>query len=192
MQAILDRHAGQAAAPGGGGGSLRFETDFSSNETVYRSDLVITDWSTIAQEFSYATKRPSLFIDTPMKVMNPEYGRLACVPLDISLRGELGVSLDPADLGGLADAVAGLLAGRDAYRGRISAIVAKNIYDVGDGARGGGDYIIARAKELAYLRSRGLDPARCAPPSRLAAARAAREARRRPARRTPGGGGGPL
>ena len=41
------------------GDRLEIQTDFSSNKTVYTADLVITDWSSIAQEFSYATKKPS-------------------------------------------------------------------------------------------------------------------------------------
>lgn len=159
MQAIIDRYREACATPDELGGTLAIETDFSSNETVYRSDLVITDWSSIAQEFSYATKKPSLFINTPMKVMNPEYDRLPLVPLDISLRDELGVSVDVDKLDILADAVADLLSRSDEYRDHITAVLEHNIYDIGDAARGGGDYLIARVKEIEYLRSLGKDPA---------------------------------
>ena len=73
---------------------FELQTDFSSNETVYTADLVITDWSSIANEFSYATKKPSLFINTPMKIMNPEYTLIEAVPLEISLRDMIGKSVD--------------------------------------------------------------------------------------------------
>ncbi len=49
---------------------LIIETDFSSNVTIFTADLVITDWSGIAFEFSFSTLKPSLFINTPMKIMN--------------------------------------------------------------------------------------------------------------------------
>ena len=47
---------------------LYFEQDFSSSESIYDSDVLITDWSSIACEFSFATLKPSIFVDTPMKV----------------------------------------------------------------------------------------------------------------------------
>ena len=178
MQAILERYAKRCEQVDDRGGTLTFETDFSSNETVYRSDLVITDWSSIAQEFSYGTKKPSLFINTPMKVMNPEYDLLPLVPLDISLRDELGTSIDTDGLDGLADAVADLLARSGEYRGRIEEIVKRNIFDIGDAARGGGDYLIARMKEEEYLRAVGKDPARYARPALLEAATKSRERQR--------------
>ena len=165
IQAFLERYADLRTQVDDLGGSLVIETDFSSNETVYKSDLVITDWSSIAQEFSYATKKPSLFINTPMKIMNPEYDRLPLVPLDISLRDELGLSLDTDKLEGLADAVAGLIERSDEYRSHISAVLEQNIYDIGNAAQGGGDYLIARVKEMEYLRSIGKNPALYTKPS---------------------------
>lgn len=160
MDAFLARYRAACETPDELGGTLTIETDFSSNETVYRSDLVITDWSSIAQEFSYATKKPSLFINTPMKIMNPEYDLLPLVPLDISLRDELGVSVDVDKLSSLGEVVDELLAQSDSYRARITSILEQNIYDIGNAAQGGGDYLIARIKENEYLRSIGKDPAR--------------------------------
>ena len=170
MEALISRYANACLEPDIQGGILIFETDFSSNETVYRSDLVITDWSTIAQEFSYATKKPSLFINTPMKVMNPEYHLLPIVPLEISMRDEIGISVDPDKLDTLAETVADLLARSKEYQTRITEVLERNIFDIGDGARGAGDYLIAHVKEIEYLRSVGKDPAQHAQPALLEAA----------------------
>lgn len=166
IEAFLARHEEDCLTTDDLGGTLVIETDFSSNETVYRSDLVITDWSSIAQEFSYATKKPSLFINTPMKIMNPEYDQLPLIPLDISLRDELGVSVDVDKLDTLGEVVDSLFAQGDRYRTHITSVLEQNIYDIGDAARGGGDYLIARIKENEYLRSRGKDPARSFNPNR--------------------------
>jgi YidC/Oxa1 family membrane protein insertase len=137
------------------GGSVAFETGYISNKTIYQSDLVITDWSPIAQEFSYATKRPALFINTPMKAMNPEYALIPLAPLDISLRDEIGISLDIEHLGLLSDAVDHLIAHREEYREHIAAVMQSKLFDTGKGVHGGGDYLIARIKEIEYLRSFG-------------------------------------
>lgn len=159
IQAFLERNADRCATEDARGGTLTIETDFSSNETVYQSDLVITDWSSIAQEFSYATKKPSLFINTPMKIMNPEYDLLPLVPLDISLRDELGVSVDTDKLDTLGDVVDDLLAKSAEYHDHITAVLERNIYDIGNASQGGGAYLIARVKETRYLRAAGKDPA---------------------------------
>ncbi len=141
IKAIQDRYADQPAD------RLEIQTDFSSNETVYTADLVITDWSSIAQEFSYATKKPSLFINTPMKILNPEYDRIPLVPLDISLRDQIGISVDPGQLDRLPGLVETLFREKDRYGEQIRTVVSRNIFDVGDGARGGGDYIIQRLEK---------------------------------------------
>lgn len=154
MRRISERYADRV------GEDFRIETDFLSNASVYAADLVITDWSSIAQEFSYTTKKPCLFVNTPMKVINPAYERIPCVPLDISLRGELGVSVDPDALSRLPDAVADLLARSSEYRERIAQIVERNLFDVGRGGESGGEYIIARIREIEYLRRRAIEPTR--------------------------------
>ncbi len=136
MRAIEERYKDDV------GELFEFQTSFASSETVYSADLVITDWSSIANEFSYATKKPSLFINTPMKVVNPNYEKIPLVPLDISLRDDIGISVDVEDLDTLPDVVRLLLDKVDEYKEHITAVVRENIFDVGDGARGGGQYII--------------------------------------------------
>ncbi|NLB90620.1 MAG: membrane protein insertase YidC [Clostridiales bacterium] len=124
-----------------------FETDFSSNQTVFEADLVITDWSSIAQEFSYATKKPSLFINTPMKVMNPNYQAIPLVPLDISLREEIGFSIDPEDLGSIHEKVETLRLSADAYREKITSLVTDNIYHIGASAKAATAYLLSSLEE---------------------------------------------
>lgn len=136
------------------GGLFELQTDFSSNETVYTADLVITDWSSIANEFSYATKKPSLFINTPMKVMNPEYTLIEAVPLEISLRDMIGKSVDVDKLDTLPLVIEELFEKQAWYEQRIIKVLEEYIYDVGNGARGGGEYIISRLSELAAAKAK--------------------------------------
>ena len=127
---------------------VTIETDFSSNESVYLSDIIITDWSSVAQEFSYATKKPSIFINTPMKIMNPNYKRIPCVPLDISLRDEIGVSIDTDKIADtLATVVSDMIEHKSEYKERITEILNENIFDIGHSAVTGGNYIIDRIKD---------------------------------------------
>ena len=63
---------------------LHFEQDFSTSESIYDSNVLITDWSSIACEFSFATLKPSIFVDTPMKVWNPDRRELGIEPTNIT------------------------------------------------------------------------------------------------------------
>ena len=121
---------------------LMIETDFSSNATIYQSDILITDWSNIAFEYSYCTKKPTLFINTPMKIMNPEYELLDIVPLDITLRDEVGVSVDLSDITEVSDVVSEMLANPHVYADRISSVVEKYLYNIGTSGEAGGRYIV--------------------------------------------------
>lgn len=118
------------------------QTDFSSNETVFQSDLLITDWSTICYEFSFATKRPTLFVDTPMKVMNPEYQRLKTVPMDILIRNTIGRSIKPGNAHSVEITVSELLRDREQYREQICTVVQQSLYHPGKSGAVGGQYIL--------------------------------------------------
>lgn len=126
------------------GKDMTLETDFSSSESVYTADVIITDWSSVAQEYSYTTKKPSLFVNTPMKIVNPNYQNIKAVPLDIALRDEIGISIDPENLGSIGEICSELIAKKDEWKDRITKIVEHYIYNIGDGAKNGADYIIGR------------------------------------------------
>ena len=80
------------------GDDLEFELDFTSNTSIFDSDLVVTDWSGTAFEFSFVTGKPAVFINTPMKVNNPDYEKLGIEPQEIRLRDKVGISLDTEDI----------------------------------------------------------------------------------------------
>jgi YidC/Oxa1 family membrane protein insertase len=122
-------------------GAAELETDFSSNTTIYTADLVVTDWSSITLEFSYATKRPSIYVNTPMKVMNPHWQEIATPPLDITLRDQLGVSLDVAELERIAQVALDLRAAGADWRERIERALRETTYNLGSSERVIGAYL---------------------------------------------------
>lgn len=123
--------------------NVEIQTDFSSNATVFESDLLITDWSDIAWEFCYTTKKPVLFIDTPMKIMNPDWEKIAEPPMNIAARGEVGRVLGLDELDRAAEAAEALLADPARYREAISASLARHVYHPGHSAEFEGKYIIS-------------------------------------------------
>ena len=135
--AIMSRYASSADE------NLVFETDFSSNSTIYESDVLITDWSGIAYEFSFTTKKPTLFFNTPMKVINPNYARFG-VPTDISFRDKVGVSLEPSDAEKVYDVVSDMLVNGAAYSERIERLMKESLFNIGKTGEVGGKYIISQ------------------------------------------------
>jgi len=141
MKQIIDKYKHK------NGSDFEIQTDFSSNSVVYNSDLVITDWSTIAQEFSFTTKKPTLFINTPMKIMNPEYKRIGIEPMEIWIRNKIGVAIGTAELSRTKDVVEEILANGDMYKTAIEELLSEYMYNVGCSAEVGGEYIITELKK---------------------------------------------
>jgi YidC/Oxa1 family membrane protein insertase len=126
---------------------LEIQDDFSCNATVYESDVVITDWSSIAQEFSFTTKKPSLFINTPMKVMNPEWRKIGIEPMELWMRDMIGVSLDVDKLDQVPEVMDRLLGDREKYRQVVEDLFEQYLYNLGTSAQVGGDYLIEQIEK---------------------------------------------
>ena len=121
---------------------LYFERDFSSNATVFMSDVIITDWSSVAAEFSFSTLKPAVFVNTKMKVTNPDYEELGIVPTDISLRDEIGKSVDVAEVPSIGDVVARMLSNPGEWHDKIAAVRERSIFNIGHSAEVAGEYLL--------------------------------------------------
>lgn len=122
--------------------NVTIQTDFTSSNPILEADLLITDWSGISWEYAFTTLRPILFIDTPMKVMNPDYQKIDTVPLNILLRDKLGKSLKPDEMNRVAETVDYLMIHKEQYEEQINALAHKYIYNLGASAEVGADYMI--------------------------------------------------
>jgi len=117
------------------GDDLVFETDFSGNDTIYGSDIVITDWSGTAYEFSLVTLKPSIFINTPPKINNPDYDKLGIEPLEFSLRSRVGASVDMDRLDTLEGVIRDMLKNGRRYEEEILAIRSRYIANFGESGK---------------------------------------------------------
>lgn len=126
---------------------VEVQTDFSKNSTVFESDLLVTDWSAIAFEYTFTTKHPVLYIDTPMKVMNPDYDKIEEQPINITLRDVTGRRLKPEEVSArAAETVAEMLASKSFYEQQITEALNASVYNIGDSAKVGARYILTALK----------------------------------------------
>ena len=68
-----------------------FEEKISNMNSLYKSSLMISDWSGAAFEFAFGLEKPVIFIDVPKKVNNPDYTLYKNIPIEISIRNKIGL-----------------------------------------------------------------------------------------------------
>ena len=122
---------------------LYFERDFSSNTTIFTSDILITDWSSVFCEFSFSTLKPTVFVDTPIRIGNPEWEKIYPEATDITLRNRVGASFDPADAANIGQAVQDMLANQAEWADKIETVRNEMIFNLGHGGEAAGEYLLS-------------------------------------------------
>lgn len=97
LRCIMEKH----------GGNPRFtlEHDVAGQESLHSSDIMISDWSGAALDYSLGLEKPVVFIDVPRKVNNPDYEKLNIEPLEVSIREKIGVIVPPDRLSTLPETI---------------------------------------------------------------------------------------
>ena len=93
-----------------------------------------------------------LFVNTPMKVMNPDYTRIDTVPLNLALRGEIGTSIETNEIDRIPEVIDDLISKSSEYKEKITNIYKENVFNIGKSAEVGGKYIIDTIQE--HIRDR--------------------------------------
>ena len=127
--------------------NIEIQLDFSATDTVWKADALITDWSDISMEYAFCTHRPVLFINTPMKIMNPEYKNIDIVPINVEIRDILGCQISADELDKVPEMIDNLLGNLDKFEKQIIAYEEDQIYNIGSSAEVGGKYIVESLKE---------------------------------------------
>jgi YidC/Oxa1 family membrane protein insertase len=107
------------------------ETNIASTASLYESDVMISDWSGAALEYSFGLEKPVLFLDVPRKVNNPDYGDIGCDPLEVTIRAEIGSVVAPSSLSEIPAMIEEVCAHPSALRGRIDEARRHCVFSVG-------------------------------------------------------------
>lgn len=134
MQAIAEKYKNEL--------DVVVEMDFSQNTSIYDADILITDWSGIAYEYAFTTKRPVLFINTPMKVVNPEWERIGITPTNITFRDLAGVSVNTDELSRIPAVIEDVLSHPDTFREKIEKMLEEYFFNPGHAGEVAGKYIL--------------------------------------------------
>lgn len=125
------------------GTNIIIQTDFSNTSSVFEADVLIGDWSSIGFEYAFTTEKPVISIDTPMKIMNPEYQKVDVPPINIWGREEIGEVVKLKDVKRINEVVERMLRNPDKYKKKIQKLRKEYVYNPGKSAQVGAEYIIS-------------------------------------------------
>ena len=121
--------------------NFTLEESNSSHSSLLEADLLITDYSGIGLKYALGTERPVLFLDAPLKVRNPQWKELNLIPVELSLRSEIGILLPPNDMDTILQSVRLLLADKANYKSKLVEIRNKYIFNFGQASKIEAKYI---------------------------------------------------
>jgi hypothetical protein len=122
--------------------NFALEKSVRTLDSLLQADVLITDWSGISLEYAFGTERPVLFLDVPAKINNPRYTEIGIEPLEISIRSEIGVVINPDNLDLIPLKVRELLEKSSSYKKHLAELRNKHIYNFGKSSDIGAKYIM--------------------------------------------------
>lgn len=134
MQTIAEKYKNES--------DVVVEMDFSKNDSIYDADILITDWSGIAYEYAFTTKRPVIFINTPMKVVNPEWDKIGMTPTNITFRDLAGVSVDTDSLAAIPSIIDDIAKNPEKFEEKINAMLVEYFFNPGHSGEVAAKYIL--------------------------------------------------
>ena len=120
------------------GGNKYFKIDegLDNRESLYKSDLMISDWSGVVLEYAFGLKKPVLFIDVPRKINNPDHAKINIEPFEVWIREVVGYIISPQELNKLDDYI------KFSFSKKLSIKdYSKYVYNISNSASIGAKYI---------------------------------------------------
>ena len=115
-------------------------------ERLQSTDILITDRSGIAFEFAFGIQKPVLFINTNLKINNPDYQELEIEPIENSLRYEMGVSVSPDNLEQIKDKLTELQTMSVGFVQKMESLSSEIFYNSESTYQAGLGYIISKLR----------------------------------------------
>ena len=121
--------------------NFALETGIIKFDSLNNSLCMISDWSGISLEYAFTFERPIIFIDVPQKVLNPNWSDIALEPIETSIRDKIGHIISPNNLEEILVLIRDLDKNTQNIVEQIKEIREKTIYNIGESAKIGAEYI---------------------------------------------------
>jgi hypothetical protein len=125
--------------------AMRIDNEHDVIKSLPKADILITDRSGIAFEFAFGVGRPVLFIDTPLKEINPRWKELPCIdPIENRLRDQLGVSVSPEKLNEIPEKIKELKILQNGFAGKMEQLGKDIFFNADESYQKAVDYILKK------------------------------------------------
>ena len=85
--------------------NFEYQDRMVESDSLFRSDILICDWSAMAIEYALGLEKPVLFIDLPRRVRNPDWQDLGIEPQEAAFRQLAGEIVSPQRLDTAAEKI---------------------------------------------------------------------------------------
>jgi len=131
---------------------FEYQDRMGESDTLFRSDILISDWSAMAIEYALGLEKPVLFVDLPRRVRNPDWQALGIEPQEASFREKAGDIVSPEHLDEVPDKIARLLENQESFRQSMDKLRPQMVFNIGSSIELGAQEIIRLADEKAAER----------------------------------------
>ncbi len=125
----------------GDNASFKLEKSVSGDGSLLRADMLISDCSGIMVEYAFATERPFISMDVPLKIKNQRYEEIG-QPLELLLRSKVGTIVSMQDLDKIPAIISQLIKNRKRYQQEIIRLREQYVFNFGKSSEVGADYIM--------------------------------------------------
>lgn len=125
-----------------GPAGLSIDPDINTTQALVESDIMISEWSGSPLEYAFALLKPVVFVDTPPKVHNPEFGKLGLPCLEEDIRGQLGEIVPEGNWETLPTVIRNLVGHRADWMERLAKVRDETVYNVGHSGEAGAEAIV--------------------------------------------------
>jgi len=135
--------------------NFEYQDRMGESDSLFRSDILICDWSAMAIEYALGLEKPVLFVDLPRRVRNPDWQALEIEPLETAFRTLAGDIVSPQHLDEVPQKIDQLLQDQDSFRQRMQKLRAQMVFNIGNSIQAGAAEIARLADEKASDRKAG-------------------------------------
>jgi CDP-glycerol glycerophosphotransferase (TagB/SpsB family) len=132
--------------------NFEYQDRMGESDSLFRSDILISDWSAMAIEYALGLEKPVLFIDLPRRVRNPDWEALGIEPQEAAFRELAGDIVSPDHLDEVPQKIDELLQGQEGFRRRMQELRSKMVFNIGNSIQAGANEIARLADEVAAQR----------------------------------------
>ena len=112
------------------------------SDSLFRSDLMICDWSAASVEYSFGLEKPVLFVDVPPRVRNLNYQELGIEPIEAFIREQVGKIVSVKELEKVPKMIAEMLNDPEQTKQHIQKIRNQWVFNLGFSAEAAAKAII--------------------------------------------------